>query len=448
MITLSVDECAQRSKRRFALAEMIKKEYPAKHGVLLFCASYEKQREPFYQDSAFFYYVGLDEPGMIVYQAIDADPVVYEPDFMTARSIWTTEGANSLCLEHLGIANKRVLGKKIRGYSIDLFGSIDQYQNIIDLIKNDIAAGKSFFIPVGDSSDDVRFLIERLVGAIPGFKESIIDISALSGILRRKKDNQELEYMYKAIEITSIAHEAAASVIKPGKRESDVNAAINYIFTEGQSVPAFASIVGSGLNSTVLHYVSNDAVMQQGDVVVIDIGASYKHYCADISRTYPVSGVFTRRQKELYDIVLATQEYVAALAQPGMWLNNPECKEKSLHHLACDFLKQRNLDTYFPHGIGHFVGLDVHDVGNQKEPLKLGDIITIEPGVYIPQERLGIRIEDMYWIVDGDAICLTDGLPKTASDIEEAMRGSVLKEEEQWKTEKNEHLLSVLDLQA
>ena len=183
--------------------------------------------------------------------------------------------------------------------------------------------------------------------------------------------------------------------------------------------------------------------MNQGDVVVIDIGASYKRYCADVSRTYPVSGVFTQRQKELYDIVLETQEYIAAFAKPGMWLNNAEEPSKSLNHLAREFLKERGgYDTYFPHGIGHFVGLDVHDVGDSKIPLSKGDIITIEPGIYIPEERIGIRIEDMYWIVEGEAVCLSDSFPKTTIEIEELMRHNLVKDQEPAQKSMHDNFLS------
>ncbi len=431
MIKLSLDECNQRVKRRIALKELINEKYPDKKGSIVFFASLEKTREPFYQDSTFFYFVGIQEPGVIFYENEKNNVVLYEPSYEVSRSIWMSESLNSENFEHLGIVQRLPLGEKIKGYSLDIFGSVEIYKNVINVIEQALKADQYIFIVLKDASDDVRFIIEKLCLAIPSLREKIIDISLLSASLRRIKDQQELKYIYKAIEVTITAHEAAAGVIQPGKRESDVNAAINYIFTEGQTVPAFASIVGSGKNSTILHYVANNQVMSQGDLVVIDIGASFKRYCADISRTYPVSGVFTQRQKEIYDIVLETQEYIAASAKPGMWLNNSDQPLKSLHHLACEFLKEKGgYDKFFPHGIGHFVGLDVHDVGNAKNPLAKGDIITIEPGIYIPEERLGVRIEDMYWIVDGEAICLSESFPKTTIEIEELMRDNLGKEQE------------------
>ncbi len=431
MIKLSLDECTQRIKRRSALKALITSAHPDKKGVIIIGADNERQREAFYQDSTFFYYVGLEEPSVVFYQHLESDPVLYEPDYGTNRLVWVSGAYDAAYLDHLGITESIPLGQKVSGYALDAFSPVGHYQNLIDAITHALARGEYLFIPVKDVADDCRFLIEKLAQHIPGMREKVIDISAYSATLRRKKEQQELEYMYKAIEITAIAQEAAAGVIQPGKRESDAHAAINYIFTEGQAVPAFASIVGSGKNSTVMHYVANDQVMNQGDVVVVDIGASYKRYCADVSRTYPVSGVFTQRQKEIYDIVLETQEYIAVRAKPGMWLNNADEPSKSLNHLTREYLKERGgYDKYFPHGIGHFVGLDVHDVGDSKIPLAIGDIITIEPGIYIPEERLGIRIEDMYWIVEGEAVCLSDGFPKTTIEIEELMRHATSKEQE------------------
>lgn len=426
---ISIDELAQRVKRRAQLQDILKKEYAQQQGVLLFFAGLEMQREPFYQDSTFFYYVGIEEPGLVCAYTESHNNVLYEPQFTTPRSTWVSKTYSSEILNHSGIHSIVPLGKSLSGYALDLFSPIDAYQKLLDDMKQWVADNKVIFIPIYDCSDDVRLIIEKIMRAVPDLCEKIIDISPYCAAMRRKKEQQELETMYKAIEITCVAHEAATAVIQPGKRESDVKAAIDYIFAESQAVPAFASIIGSGKHSTVLHYVANDQIMHQGDVVVIDIGASLKHYCADISRTYPVSGVFTKRQKEIYDLVLDTQEYIAALAKPGMWISNADQPDKSLQHLAKDFLKKNGgYDVYFPHGIGHFVGLDVHDVGDRKKALEHGDVITIEPGIYIPEEHIGVRIEDMYWIVEDEAVCLSEHFPKTSQEIEEMMRQNVVKD--------------------
>jgi Xaa-Pro aminopeptidase len=154
---------------------------------------------------------------------------------------------------------------------------------------------------------------------------------------------------------------------------------------------------------------------------VIDIGAEYAYYAADITRTYPASGTFSERQREIYQMVLDAQEFVAAHAKPGYWLKNAAYPEQSLHHMAVQFFKEHGLDKYFMHGIGHYLGLDVHDVGSYQEPLKPGDLFTIEPGLYIRNEGIGVRIEDNY-LMTGDGVrCLSAHIPKTVTDIERLM---------------------------
>ncbi len=194
------------------------------------------------------------------------------------------------------------------------------------------------------------------------------------------------------------------------------------MFTGSCARAAFPSIVATGKNATILHYTLNNAQLKNGDLVIIDIGAEYDYYAADITRTYPVSGFFTKRQREVYDLVLEAQEYIAALAKPGMWLSNKDEQDKSLNHLAKKYLEERGYGKFFPHGIGHFLGLDVHDVGDAKQPLESGDVITIEPGIYIPEESLGVRIEDDYWIVEDGAMCLSEYIPKQAKEIEQMMK--------------------------
>ena len=250
----------------------------------------------------------------------------------------------------------------------------------------------------------------------------MVDISPLIAAARRRKDVGEVEHIYRAIEITELAHDSAIQAIKDGALESEVQASLEYMIIASHARTSFPSIVASGKNSTILHYNENSGTMRNGDLVVVDIGAEFNNYCADLTRTYPVSGTFSKRQKELYNIVLQTQEHIALLAKPGMWLKNKDNVDKSLHHLAVKFLAKHGYDKYFPHGIGHFLGLDVHDVGDYSVPLQEGDVITIEPGIYIAQERIGIRIEDNYWITKDGAVCLSENLPKEADDIEHYMQ--------------------------
>lgn len=437
-MVVSHEECAAYVTRRNALLKLIKQMYPNKHGALMLCSAFEKEREQFYQDSSFLYLTGLLEPGVILLQKLNGEAVLYEPNYQIDRSVWLPIKYDKKYLQELDITKTALMGDKAPGYALDSFSDAKIYNNLAEEILNIIKDGGVIFTPLIAVQFECRSLIDKLCTLVPEFKDNLIDIAPLIAQLRRKKEQQELEYLYRAVEITAIAQEAAAGVIKAGRRESDVQAAIDYIFTEAQAMHAFASVVGAGKNSTVLHYVDNKDVLQKGDMVVVDIGASFRHYCGDITRTYPVSGAFTQRQKEVYEIVLKTQEFIASQARPGLWLKNKNKPQESLHHMAYEFLKEQGYEKYFPHGIGHFVGLDVHDVGDYTQPLAVGDVITIEPGIYIPEEKLGIRIEDMYWIVEDEAVCLSEGIPKTIAEVEDLMRYNQLKEDEKWEIEKKE----------
>lgn len=426
---LLTQEQLLRPIRREALIEKIKKVYPDKKGSLLFCAGFDRDRSKFHQDSSFYYFVGIDEPALIFMQSIDSEMhCLYEPCYATNRSVWLPIKKNEKMLKDSGIEKITFLGKSIKGYEASPFFSQESVEVLVNDLSLRIKSGEYIFTSLTNTSLESLVVINQLCGFIPELKDRLIDISPLIGQIRRKKDMKELEHIYHAIEITAAAQEAALETIEPDIQESQVQAAIDYIFAQSQAVQAFTSIVGSGKNSTILHYIDNHDVMKSGDVVVVDIGACFKHYAADVTRTYPVSGTYTERQKKIYELVLASQTKVAEAAKPGMYLNNADYPEISLHHIAQSFFKEHGVLDYFPHGIGHFVGLDVHDVGNPKELLQEGDVITIEPGLYFPEEGLGIRIEDMYWIIEGGAVCLTEGITKDLSEIEKIM-AEVLMEE-------------------
>lgn len=416
------NELAQRIVRREQLLRLIREFHPGKEGALFLCAGFERDREPFFQDSSFYYFVGIDEPALMFYQSLEGKAIVYEPYYATDRSVWLPLKKDANLLQEVGVSKTVFLGSPVAGYSSDPFFSHKSVQVLCEQLKALVEAQHFLFTPLSEVNVESLVVLNQLYQYVPGLQKQVIDIAPLIGKVRRKKDMREIEHMYRAIEITAAAQEGAAESIEAGASEARVQAAIDYVFAEGHAVRAFPSIVGSGKNSTVLHYVDNKSVMAEGDVVVVDIGASYQHYAADVTRTYPVSGTFSKRQKEIYQCVLDAQTFVAEAAAPGMYLNNPEHPEKSLHHIAQNFFKDHGYGDYFPHGIGHFVGLDVHDVGERREPLQPGDVITIEPGLYISEEKLGVRIEDMYWIVEDGVVCLTEGIAKEIAEIEELMQ--------------------------
>jgi Xaa-Pro aminopeptidase len=257
------------------------------------------------------------------------------------------------------------------------------------------------------------------------------DVKPTLASLRTTKDAGEIALIRKAVDASVAAHLAAMKAVKPNVTEYEISGLMQYEWTRrGCERPSYAPIVGSGHNSTVLHYSENTNTMKSGDVVVIDAAGEYSMYAADITRTLPISGHFTARQKEIYDIVLGAQEAAMAAFQPGKsLLNGPS--ENSLDKVARDYIKTHGkdlhgqpLDQYFIHGLGHYIGLNVHDAGDYKVPLGPGMAFTIEPGIYIPEENIGVRIEDDYMVdQDGKLIKLSVALPSKSADVEKAMAG-------------------------
>ncbi len=429
-----VDESITYSSRRKELVEAIKMEFPQHKGLIVLFAAFEQGSERFRQDKTFYYYTGLNEPGAVLVIDLNGKSTLYLPNYFEKRAQWMvlSEALVKRDAKALRVDAVEFLGNECVGYELDPYFSENEYAHMIALLKNVIAAGGVLFTTApknGHEYMNSRFILEHLQNFIPelihlgvkyGFHsgQNVFDISSIAAAARRRKDVGEVERIYRAIEITELAHESALQAIKNNVLESEVQASLEYIMIASHARPSFPSIVGSGKNSTVLHYNENSGTMRDGDLVVVDIGAELNNYCADLTRTYPVSGVFSKRQKELYNIVLQTQEHIASLAKPGMWLKNKDKQDQSLHHLAVKFLAQRGYDKYFPHGIGHYLGLDVHDVGDYTTPLQEGDVITIEPGIYIAAENIGIRIEDNYWITKDGAVCLSENLPKEIADIE------------------------------
>jgi Xaa-Pro aminopeptidase len=410
--------------RRKDLLAQVKQNYPhVKNGTLIFFAAYERGTLRFEQESSFYYLTGLIEPAAVLVMHSDGKTILYLPNCRQERAKWALcdLDLSAASAKKIGVDEIVYLGDEVRGYQLFPYQDRAAYTRLITDLQADGGKTLCTLCP-----NDVHQYVEQrnLLARLREFGLNLeqIDISPEVARMRRSKDMKEIEYLYKAVDITSLAQEAAARAIQDGATEMEVQASLEYIMTGSGADRAFASIVGSGAYATVLHYNENFGTMHNGDLVVVDIGARYNYYCADITRTYPVSGTFTERQKEIYTMVLDTQAYIAEIAAPGMWLSHPEHPDKSLNHLARAYLQKKGYDKYFPHGIGHFLGIDVHDVGDVREPLKAGDVITIEPGIYIPSERIGVRIEDDYWITKDGAICLSEDLPKDIETIEQMVQ--------------------------
>lgn len=413
-------------QRRKQLLKKLKEKYAGVQGVVMIGAGFESDRYIFRQESSFYYLTGIVEPAVILLMDFDGREFLYVPHFGISRSQWVNVTLDvNQDAKRIEVDEIRYLGSPIANYSFKPIFTDKKYENFIADLSRYISNGAQFFTLLDQSNQGYFMninLYERLQEWIPELNKRTTDIAPILHEIRRIKDEYEIDLIYKAVQITNMAQKAAAELVGPGKYEYEVQAAVECVFTHtAAAFPAFPSIVATGKNTTILHYTQRNEQLNAGDLVVVDIGAEYGFYAADLTRTYPVGGRFLPRQREIYDLVLATQIYVESQAVPGMYLKNAQYPEKSLHHLAVKFLEKHGYAQYFCHGIGHYLGLDVHDVGDYQTPLQAGDVFTIEPGLYIPQENIGIRIEDDYVMADDGAVCLSHDLPKQVRDIERLM---------------------------
>jgi Xaa-Pro aminopeptidase len=255
------------------------------------------------------------------------------------------------------------------------------------------------------------------------FRE-VSDAAPLVTKLRVKKSPAELSAIQRATDVSMEAHRAVWKQIAPGIGEYQLGATFERVFLDrGCEGPAYSTIVGSGPNSTVLHYSENQRRMDRGELVVMDAAAECDSYASDITRTVPVGGKFSARQREIYAIVLGAQKAAIAALKPGARLSG---SGDTLTKVAKDYMDAHGKDTrgeglgkYMIHGIGHQVGIDVHDP-NIEGPLEAGMVVTIEPGIYLDEERIGVRIEDVVLVTDHGAQVLSAALAKEPDEIEKA----------------------------
>ena len=270
-----------------------------------------------------------------------------------------------------------------------------------------------------------KAVVDWLQLAAPPVK--LKDIRGSIETLRTIKSSGELAFLKKAIDLSVDSHLAAMKMMRPGLYEYQVAAKMVEVHaTGGSEAEGYAPIVGAGPNSTALHYDKLARKIEDGDIVVLDVGAQYSGYSADITRTLPANGKFTSRQREIYEIVLGAQNAAMAALKPGMTL----CKsgDKSVYKISFEFVNShgkdlhgKKLGQYYIHGLGHHIGLDVHDPGEYCKPLQPGMVVTMEPGIYIPEENLGVRIEDDVLITESGYELLSQRLPRDPAEIEKIM---------------------------
>jgi Xaa-Pro aminopeptidase len=277
---------------------------------------------------------------------------------------------------------------------------------------------------------------------------TIVDPATIVHEMRTVKSSEEIELMQRAADIAAEAHIEAMKTVQPGMKEYQVEALLEQVFRrEGASAPAYTSIVGAGENATVLHYINNDGELRDGDLLLVDAGAEYRGYASDITRTYPINGKFTKAQREIYDLVLEAQMSCVEMVQPGV--THDDLKNHSIEVLTKGMVKlgllkgepeqliqEEKYKQFYMHGLGHMLGIDVHDVGQyyfdrKSRALEPGVVMTVEPGLYIapgtegvPEQYLGIgiRIEDDVLCTNNGPVVLTRRVPKDPDEIERLMR--------------------------
>ncbi len=234
--------------------------------------------------------------------------------------------------------------------------------------------------------------------------------------MRRLKDGHEIDALERAVSITAEAIAHVMRSCRAGMRENEIEAEITRIYRSRAGQHSFDPIVACGDNALKLHYSENSGPVEDGRLMVIDTGAAIDGYRADITRTLPIGGRFDKRQREVYEVALAAEQEAIANAGPGVLLGD-------LHAKAYKVIDGAGLGEYFVHGLGHYLGLEAHDVGDYHAPLQPGAVITVEPGIYIPDEGLGVRIEDDVLITDSGCRVLSDRIPRTVKAVEKAMAG-------------------------
>jgi Xaa-Pro aminopeptidase len=376
----------------------------------------------FFQEPYFYYLTGHEEPGaalLIVPDALNGKPspapreILYLPPRDSAQEKWD---GPKLGPADPGIAEKTGFQavEPMASLQDDLQKLAKMYPKFSTLLPPPQEEGYPHF---GISVGMIRTALPRA---------QLVDVTPQLDAMRQVKSPGELSLMQKAIDLSIDAHLDAMKSMRPGLFEYQVAARMQEIHELGGcSREAYAPIVGAGFNSTVLHYSGLNDRIEGGDLVVIDVGGEYGGYAADITRTLPANGKFTQREREIYEIVLGAQNAALAAVKPGILLYGGA---GSLQQIVTDYIgthgrdkEGHTLGQYYPHGVSHHLGLDVHDPGDRSRPLEPGMVITVEPGIYIPEEKIGIRIEDDVLVTPDGHEVLTDRLPRTPDEIERLM---------------------------
>jgi Xaa-Pro aminopeptidase len=399
-------------------------------GVAVLFAAEEPQLDfmPYRQDEDFYYLTGWNEPGAALLIVGDTQtPAKYK--------------------EVLFLPTRDLRMEKYTGPKLDATApgaapatGVDTVQSMTELpaVLNRLIAGDRRLtrnVWTQPEAKPAKALLE-FTAATLGMEalSAPHDVASLIQSLRVVKDAGEIDLLRKASDASIAGQRAMMKAVRPGVTERAVAGKMTAAWFEaGCERPSYAPIVGSGVNSTTLHYAENSRTMQDGELVVVDAACEYSMYASDITRTVPVNGHFTARQREIYNVVLGAQQAaIDAFVAGKSTINDRDRKDpNSLDTAAYNYINTHSKDLhgqplgqYWLHGLGHMVGIDVHDPADYPAVLKPGMVFTIEPGVYIPEEKIGVRIECVFLVgADGKLIDLTAALPHTAEEVEAAMHG-------------------------
>jgi Xaa-Pro aminopeptidase len=426
---------------RSQLAEFMRRMQPK--SVAIIPAAREARRSNdthfrFRQDSDFFYLTGFEEPDAIavIKPGETHEYVLFVRPRDPEREIWDgrragVEGAQSEFGAHVAFP-------------------IDEFHTKLPEILND---AEILYYRLGVQ----RELDDKIIREISRMRalnrkpvhppQTIVDPATIIHELRVIKNPEELEVMQTAADIAAEAHCEAMKAVRPGMYEYEIEALIERVFRQrGAAAPAYTSIVGGGPNATVLHYINNDGQLRDGDLLLVDAGAEYKGYASDITRTFPINGRYSKAQREIYDLVLKAQMACVEMVRPGV--THDQLKQHSIEVLTEgmvelgllkgdpeELIKEKKHEQFYMHGLGHMIGIDVHDVGRyyygqESRALEPGVVMTVEPGIYIaadtkdvPEQYLGIgvRIEDDVLCTNNGPRVLTSKVPKNPEEIEQLM---------------------------
>ena len=390
------------------------------------------------QDSDFFYLTGFEEPESIavIAPAHEKKYTLFVRPRDPEQEVWIGKRAG-------------VEGAVSEFGADEAFPVAEFDEKLFEILDG----AKVLYYRLGVHEDIDQTIIKKIAGTrILNRKpidmpQTIIDPATVVHEMRVIKSPEEINLMQRAADIAAEAHVEAMKAVRPGMKEYEVEALIEQIFRRHGAIgPSYTSIIGGGANATVLHYISNKDQLRDGELVLIDAGAEYKGYASDITRTFPINGKYSKAQREIYDLVLETQMSCVEMVRPGT--THDELKSHSIEMLTegmvrlgllkgkpDELIKEEKYKQFYMHGLGHMLGIDVHDVGRyyfdkQSRALEPGVVMTVEPGIYISPDTkdipaqylgIGVRIEDDVLCTNNGPRVLTNKVPKQPEEIEALM---------------------------